>query len=274
MLSLGFTGGKIYVGEGVKLRHYYVAVVCSDACREGCDALPVELSRDGHKLPAGMTELLVGEEVANHVDPAWIAYEDDGVGEFLRPEMDVESGTVGVDYELGFWYSHCGLVFNEVISNIRIFIGISYFCTMWQRIQTLYLAIAAGLSVALFFCVKSFSLGAGDAHVDELKYVQFFPYLILLILVTLLHLIALGSFNVRVLQMRTAVLAGLLLLALQGWLAVDYFTAADGVIFRWTAVFPIVAAILDFMAARCILRDQLLVESISRLRSKKKNHKI
>ena len=145
---------------------------------------------------------------------------------------------------------------------------------MWQRIQTLYLAIATGLVVALFFCVKSFSLGPGGAHVDELKYIQFFPYLTLLILVGLLQLIALGTFNVRVLQMRTAVLSGLLLIALQAWLAVDYFTAADGVVFKWTAIFPILAAILDFMAARNILRDQLLVESISRLRSRKKNHKI
>lgn len=145
---------------------------------------------------------------------------------------------------------------------------------MWQRIQTLYLAIAAGLIVALYFCVKSFSLGPGGSHVDETKYIQSFPYLVLLILATVLHLIALGTFNVRVLQMRTAVLAGLLLLALQGWLAFDYFTAGEGVIFKWTAVFPILAAILDFMAARCILRDQLLVESISHLRSRKKNHKV
>ena len=145
---------------------------------------------------------------------------------------------------------------------------------MWQRIQTLYLAIATGLVVALFFCVKSFSLGPGGAHVGELKYIQFFPDLTLLILVGLLQLIALGTFNVRVLQMRTAVLSGLLLIALQAWLAVDYFTAADGVVFKWTAVFPILAAILDFMAARNILRDQLLVESITRLRSRKKNHKI
>ncbi len=145
---------------------------------------------------------------------------------------------------------------------------------MWQRIQTLYLAVATGLVVALFFCVKSFSLGPGGAHVDELKYIQFFPYLTLLILTGLLQLIALGSFNVRVLQMRTAVLSGLLLIALQAWLAVDYFTAADGVVFKWTAIFPVLAAILDFMAARNILSDQLLVESISRLRSRKKNHKI
>ena len=141
---------------------------------------------------------------------------------------------------------------------------------MWQRIQTLYLAVATGLVVALFFCVKSFSLGPGGAHVDELKYIQFFPYLTLLILTGLLQLIALGTFNVRVLQMRTAVLSGLLLIALQAWLAVDYFTAADGVVFKWTAIFPVLAAILDFMAARNILRDQLLVESISRLRSRNK----
>ena len=145
---------------------------------------------------------------------------------------------------------------------------------MWQRIQTLYLALATGLVVALYFCVKSFSVGPEGAHVDELKYTQFIPYLILLIIITLLQVIALGSYKVRVLQMRTAVLAGLLLLALQGWLAVDYFFAADGVIFRWTAIFPLLAAILDFIAARLIFRDQLLVESISRLRSRKKNHKI
>jgi len=39
-------------------------------------------------------------------------------------------------------------------------------------------------------------------------------------------------------------------------------------------VFPLVAAILNFIAARYILRDQLLVESVSHLRSRKKNHKI
>ncbi len=144
---------------------------------------------------------------------------------------------------------------------------------MWQRIQTLYLAIATGLVVTLFFCVKSFSVGPGGSHVDELKYVQFFPYLTLLILVTILQVIALFTFNVRVLQMRTAVLAGLLLLALQGRLAFDYFVADDGGVFRWTAILPVIAAILDFIAARLIFRDQLLVESITRLRSRKKNRK-
>lgn len=144
---------------------------------------------------------------------------------------------------------------------------------MWQRIQTLYLAIAAALVAVLFFSVKSFSVGTGGAHVDEVKYIDFIPYLILLIVAGALQLFALFTFKVRVFQMRTAVLAGLILLGLQGWLVFDYLTAPDGVVFRWTAVLPLIAAILDFIAARHILRDQLLVESITRLRSRKKNGK-
>ena len=104
---------------------------------------------------------------------------------------------------------------------------------------------------------------------DEVKYVAFIPYLILLVVVGLLQLISLMAFKVRVFQMRTAVLAALVLLGLQGWLVFDYMVAAKGVLFSWTAILPLIAAILDFMAARRIFRDQLLVESSTRLRSRK-----
>ncbi len=142
---------------------------------------------------------------------------------------------------------------------------------MWQRIQTLYLALAALLTGSLFFSVKAFVLGPGGVHVQEWTYLQFYPYLVLLILTTLLHLLAIGTFKVQVFQLRTTLLAALLLLAFQGWLAVDYFTADDSLVFRYTAIFPLVAAVLDFLAARCILRDQLLIESIRHVRARKKN---
>ena len=145
---------------------------------------------------------------------------------------------------------------------------------MWQRLQTLYLCLATGLVVALFFSVKAFTLGPGGVHVVELTYVKYTPYLILLILITILQLLAVFTFNARVFQMRTAVLAAILMIALQAWIGVDYFTADKEWIFKFTAVFPLVAAILNFIAARYILRDQLLVESVSHLRSRKKNHKI
>ncbi len=145
---------------------------------------------------------------------------------------------------------------------------------MWQRLQTLYLCLATGLVVALFFSVKAFTLGPGGVHAAELTYVKYTPYLILLILITILQLLAVFTFNARVFQMRTAVLAAILMIALQAWIGVDYFTADKEWIFKFTAVFPLVAAILNFIAARYILRDQLLVESVSHLRSRKKNHKI
>lgn len=145
---------------------------------------------------------------------------------------------------------------------------------MWQRLQTLYLCIATGLIVALFFSVKAFTLGPGGVHSVELTYIKYTPYLILLILITILQLLAVFTFNARVFQMRTAVLSAILMIALQTWIGVDYFTADKEWIFRFTAVFPLVAAILNFIAARYILRDQLLVESVSHLRSRKKNHKI
>lgn len=145
---------------------------------------------------------------------------------------------------------------------------------MWQRLQTLYLCIATGLIVALFFSVKAFTLGPGGVHSVELTYIKYTPYLILLILITILQLLAVFTFNAHVFQMRTAVLSAFLMIALQAWIGVDYFTADKEWIFKFTAVFPLVAAILNFIAARYILRDQLLVESVSHLRSRKKNHKI
>lgn len=145
---------------------------------------------------------------------------------------------------------------------------------MWQRLQTLYLCIATGLIVALFFSVKAFTLGPGGVHSVELTYIKYTPYLILLILITILQLLAVFTFNARVFQMRTAVLSAILMIALQAWIGVDYFTTDKEWIFKFTAVFPLVAAILNFIAARLILRDQLLVESVSHLRSRKKNHKI
>ena len=126
---------------------------------------------------------------------------------------------------------------------------------MWQRVQTLYLMIASALVAALFFSVKAFVFGPDGTHAQEFRYIAYTPYLILLIVVALLQVIALTTFKVRVLQMRTAVLSALILVALQGWLAVDFFTADKSVVFRWTAVFPLVAALLDVWAARAIFRD-------------------
>lgn len=137
---------------------------------------------------------------------------------------------------------------------------------MWQRVQTLYLAISTVLIALLFFLEKA----------DGIKYTVYLPYLILIIIISILNLLALTTWTHRVFQMRTAVLAALLTLALQIWLAVDYFTADSSVVFHVSAIFPLVAVIFDVLAVRGIMADELVVRSSARLRSsraKKKNTK-
>ena len=125
---------------------------------------------------------------------------------------------------------------------------------MWQRIQTLYLAIALGLSTALFWQFGNIW------------------WLVLLGVAVFMELVALMSFKFRLFQMRTAVIAALMLVGLQIWILVVYFSSADKSGFNITSVFPVVAAILDALAARSILGDELLVQSASRLRSSKRKH--
>ena len=131
---------------------------------------------------------------------------------------------------------------------------------MWQRIQTLYLFLATGLVVSLFFCMK-----AGD-----IPFTDYWPYLVLLIVTGFLQVMALTTFKHRVFQMRTAVLSAIILIGLQGWLVYDFISTHNNPVFHVSAVFPIVAVILDFLAARSILADELLVRSADRLRAAKR----
>ena len=134
---------------------------------------------------------------------------------------------------------------------------------MWQRIQTLYLLLATGLVVALLFCTK-----AGD-----ITYMEYWPYAVLIIVTTFLQVMALTTYKHRIFQMRTASLSAIILFGLQIWLVVDFIQTHNDPVFHVTAVFPVVATILDFLAARSILADELLVRSADRLRAAKRGKK-
>jgi len=144
---------------------------------------------------------------------------------------------------------------------------------MWQRIQTLYLAVATALVVVMLFSLKAVIPGSDGTFVQEFKYTAYLPYCILLVIIALLNFLALTTFRFRVFQMRTAVLAALITIALQVWIAVDYFTADPSIVFRITAVFPLVAVICDLLAARGIASDIMVAESVNHLRTRKKNRK-
>ena len=147
---------------------------------------------------------------------------------------------------------------------------------MWQRIQTLYLAIATVLIVVMLGSnVGTIISGEGT---ESVKYYEKMSYLIFLIMTLMANAIALFSFKARMLQMRVAMLSAILLVFFQIWLGVGFARFQLGIgmedtgakmIFSFTAIFPIIAAILDMLAARNIALDEAMVQSAYRLRKSK-----
>jgi hypothetical protein len=144
---------------------------------------------------------------------------------------------------------------------------------MWQRIQTLYLAVSTVLLFILFFSdVYTTACPEGMQYTTYLQLQK--PYFgILLGILFAMTALALVTFKVRILQMRLSTLAGLVALGMTGWLAYFYFTAPENVTFKWTVIFPFIAAICDFLAARGCFQDQLMVESAYRIRESRKRDK-
>lgn len=150
---------------------------------------------------------------------------------------------------------------------------------MWQRIQTLYLAVSTILMAFMLFSVKAVAVAGDGTVMETYKYLTYIPYAVLIIIILLLDVLALTTYKIRVFQYRTTVLVALITLGLQIWLGIEFIVNLSSgddsarMIYKLNAVFPIVCVILDVLAARGILADQLLVESTYRLRTDKKNRK-
>lgn len=144
---------------------------------------------------------------------------------------------------------------------------------MWQRIQTLYLLVSTVLVGLLFFMDKAVVPGGGDVPLETYGYTGHTLYLVSIVIISLLNILALTTYRHRGLQMRTAVLSALITLALQILLAVDFAVTHEDVVFRVSAVFPFAAVVCDLLAARAIFADQMVVESVSRLRSSRRKRR-
>lgn len=142
----------------------------------------------------------------------------------------------------------------------------------WQRIQTLYLGIATALIIAMFFCRFATIFGPDGAE-EYIRYYEKIPYLVLLIMLTSAHVAAVGCYKAFVLQARVSMIAGLLALGFQIWLAIDFFRFMGQMTFSVTMLFPLVAAFLDFIAARASLVDEMTVQSIRAIKKQRKGRK-
>ena len=140
---------------------------------------------------------------------------------------------------------------------------------MWQRLQTLFLLISAGLAAAL--CLSpAYSLASPEGLVEVSYWQLRSPYFgILLGILAFLIVLALVVYKSRILQMRLAVLSAIMALGMQLWLAWMYFTF-EGPVFHWTVIFPLLICISNLLAARGDFQDQLVVESAYRVRERRK----
>ncbi len=155
---------------------------------------------------------------------------------------------------------------------------------MWQRIQTLYLAIGFALIFSLFFCnfISYEDLTSSGESVSEvLRYrsMRGWLYPVLMVITTLIQLLVVFLYKSRMVQMWLVIFNALVLLGFQTAVifdAVSFIRAAaqSGIelyrISYVTSVFPLVTGILNFLASRNIMLDEAMVQSASRIRRSKR----
>ena len=144
---------------------------------------------------------------------------------------------------------------------------------MWQRAQTLYMAISTILIGVMFFCAKAVTYGGDGEVMEHIMFTDYYIYTIFLAVITFLNVLTLTTFKFRVFQLRTAMLVAIITLAFQIWLGVDFYFTHSDVVFRLAALFPVAAVILDLLAYRGILADQMLVESAYSLRKSRRERR-
>lgn len=140
---------------------------------------------------------------------------------------------------------------------------------MWQRIQTLYLGISTGLIFSMFFCTFARIIGPFGDEVT-IGYHEKLPYLVMLIMLFTAHVAATASFKVFFLQARVAIIAGLMSIGFQIWICVDFIRFHNDMIFSLTALFPLAAGLLDFMAAKHSLVDEMTITAVKSIRKSRR----
>ena len=154
---------------------------------------------------------------------------------------------------------------------------------MWQRIQTVFLAIAIlSLLAAIFFPIWRFSDPLGQTHTlfplhytvkqNEVPNTQYFPYsitAILLVASITIAIIQIGKFKNRVLQMKLGALNSLFMagsIASAVIFSNGFIKTFNGGHYGLALWLPGIAVICNLIANRFIRRDERIVRESNRLR--------
>lgn len=153
---------------------------------------------------------------------------------------------------------------------------------MIQRIQSVYLLVAGIFLVFLLFNPIAEFVRTANQAIFELRFLgvvneagetesfSVLPLSILIVLCISITFITIFLFKKRVFQIRLSVINIVLLLGLEGlmfyYVSVIKNELEGNVSYNVLIVFPVVSAILVYLALRAIAKDEALVRSLNRLR--------
>lgn len=154
---------------------------------------------------------------------------------------------------------------------------------MIQRIQTVYLLIVAVLIGIFFFLPFASFVIEPDMSVFHLSVkglipdanttkplFRAIPLLILISIIIITDIVTIALFKRRMLQIKLCILNIFLLVGLQGlmfyFVSVSKHQLGSHPSYSLIFVFPLISAILAYLAIRKIAKDEALVRSMDRLR--------
>jgi hypothetical protein len=147
---------------------------------------------------------------------------------------------------------------------------------MIQRIQTVYIFMAAVLTALLFgFDFAELVINgelylfdaSGIVHGEEVVF-DGLPVMGFIGLIILLHVSVIFMYKNRIRQIRVLAFTIILLLGLIGIMFYFLHSGFENpeVVYKIPMTFPLVAAVLDYLAIRAIGKDEALVRSLDRIR--------
>ncbi len=154
---------------------------------------------------------------------------------------------------------------------------------MIQRLQSVYLlAVVILISMFFFFPFASFLLEQDMSvfHIsikglipdagEQKTLLKVIPLIILLIVIIVLTLVTIFLYKRRMFQIRFSIAIIVFLLGLQGllyyYICVSSHMLGSKTSYSIIFVFPIISAILSYLAIRGIAKDEALIRSLDRLR--------
>ena len=143
---------------------------------------------------------------------------------------------------------------------------------MWKKIHTIYSIIATLLSASMFFFSFATIIGPEGTEL-KIMYYEKLPYLFMLIMLLAAGVCSIFTYRNGFLQARVCILTALMLIGFQIWLGVDFLRFRTDMVFSISATFPIVAAILNVLAARGALVEGMTLQTAERVLKSKKRHR-